>query len=78
MGDPFSSQLGRAAQGRQWRAQILDPKTPGGRKKQLVTALARDFGVDGWRLQTGQTTPEKLGLVMNPPKTSTAQPSTPE
>ncbi len=47
-----------------WRAQILDPKTLGGRKKQLVVALARGFGVDWWRLCTGQTTPEKLGLVM--------------
>jgi len=53
---------------KKWRAQIIDPKTPGGRKKQLVTALARGFGVDWWRLQTGQTTPEKLGLVMNGPK----------
>ena len=51
---------------KKWRAQILDPKTPGGRKKQLVTALARGFGVDWWRLQTGQTTPEKLGLVLHP------------
>ncbi len=55
---------------RKWRAQIIDPKTTGGRKKQLVVALARGFGVDWWRLCTGQTTPEKLGLVMtnsNPP-----------
>ena len=44
-----------------WRAQIIDPQTPGGRKKQLVVALARGFGVDWWRLRTGQTTPEKLG-----------------
>lgn len=52
-----------------WRARIIDPQTPGGRKKQLIVALARGFGVDWWRLQTGQTTPEKLGLVMNqPPK----------
>jgi transposase len=47
-----------------WRAQILDPKTLGGRKKQLIVALARGFGVDWWRLCTGQTTPDKLGLVM--------------
>jgi transposase len=47
-----------------WRGQILDPKTLGGRKKQLIVALARGFGVDWWRLCTGQTTPEKLGLVM--------------
>ena len=50
---------------KKWRARILDPQTPGGRKKQLVTALARGFGVDWWRIQTGRTTPEKLGLVMN-------------
>ncbi len=49
---------------KKWRGQILDPKTLGGRKKQLVVALARGFGVDWWRLCTGQTTPEKLGLVM--------------
>ena len=47
-----------------WRAQILDPKTLGGRKKQLIVALARGFGVDWWRLCTGQTTPDKLGLIM--------------
>ena len=50
---------------KKWRAQILDPKTSGGRKKQLIVALARTFGVDWWRLQTGQTTPEQLGLLMN-------------
>jgi transposase len=49
---------------KKWRGQILDPKTLGGRKKQLIVALARGFGVDWWRLCTGQTTPEKLGLVM--------------
>jgi hypothetical protein len=30
----------------------------------MVVALARGFGVDWWRLRTGQTTPAKLGLVM--------------
>jgi len=50
---------------KKWRAQILDPRTSGGRKKQLIVALARSFGVDWWRLQTGQTTPEQLGLLMN-------------
>jgi len=47
-----------------WRALIMDPKTTAGRKKQMVVALARGFGVDWWRLRTGQTTPEKLGLIM--------------
>jgi len=50
---------------KKWRAQILDPKTSGGRKKQLIVALARGFGVDWWRLRTGQTTPDKLGLVLD-------------
>ena len=49
---------------KKWRAQIIDPRTPGGRKKQLVVALARSFGVDWWRIRTGQTTPDKLGLIM--------------
>ena len=50
---------------KKWREKILDPHTSGGRKKQLVVALARGFGVDWWRLRTGQTTPDKLGLTLN-------------
>jgi len=34
------------------------------RKKRLIVALAREFLVDWWRLRTGQTTAEKLGLRM--------------
>jgi hypothetical protein len=60
---------------KKWRAQILDPKTLGGRTKQLIVALARGFGVDWWRICTGQTTPEKLGLVLT---VNSAQPSTPD
>lgn len=33
-----------------------------GRRKQLVTAMARLLAIDIWRLYTGQTTMEKLGL----------------
>jgi transposase len=33
-----------------------------GRRKQAVVALARACGVDLWRLATGQTTPQALGL----------------
>jgi len=49
---------------KKWRAQLLDARTGLGRRKQLLVALARGFGVDWWRLQTGQTTAEKLGLVL--------------
>ena len=33
-----------------------------GRRKQLITAMARLLAIDIWRLYTGQTTPSKLGL----------------
>ena len=33
-------------------------------KNQLIVALARGLGVDWWRIRTGQTTANKLGLVM--------------
>lgn len=49
---------------KKWLPRILDPKTRSGRKKQLIVALARGFGVDWWRLCTHQTTAEKLGLDM--------------
>lgn len=61
---------------KKWRARIIDPQTPGGRKKQLVTALARGFGVDWWRLQTGQTTMAKLGLVPHEAKAAPPHPGT--
>ena len=50
---------------RKWKARLLDPTATPGRRKQALVALARGFGVDWWRLCTGQTTPEKLGLQMD-------------
>ncbi len=50
---------------RKWYANT--PRTtsaPAWRKRQIA-ALARGLAVDWWRLRTGQTTPEKLGLKMN-------------
>ena len=34
-------------------------------KKKLAVGLARQFIVDWWRIRTGRTTPEKLGLQMS-------------
>jgi transposase len=42
----------------------LGPRASAGKKKQALVALARTFGVDWWRICTGRTTPEKLGLIM--------------
>jgi transposase len=49
---------------KKWKPRLLDPHATPGRRKQALVALARGFGVDWWRLCTGQTTPEKPGLVM--------------
>jgi hypothetical protein len=49
-------------------------RTTPARKKQALVALARTFGVDWWRICTGRTTPEKLGLRMQPPRTAVQQP----
>ena len=34
-------------------------------KKRLAVQAARRLAIDLWRLSTGQTTPEKLGLIMH-------------
>jgi len=34
------------------------------KKKKLIVAMARELGVDTWRVATGQTTFEKLGFIM--------------
>src|SRR5580692_10293428 len=59
-----------------WRLMIWQPQYPPVRRlaaglvkskrarKRLVVQAARRLAIDLWRLSTGQTTPEKLGLVM--------------
>lgn len=49
---------------RRFRERLLAAGKSGSRKRQLIVALAREFLVDWWRIRTGQTTPEKLGLRM--------------
>ena len=51
---------------RKWAHVLGDPvRNPAARKKAVV-AVARQLAVDLWRLFTGQTTAEKLGLVYLP------------
>jgi transposase len=47
-----------------WWPRLSDPHRVG-KRKQAIVALARGFAVDWWRIRTGQTTPEQLGLVMS-------------
>ena len=60
-----------------WRLVIWQPQYPPVRRlasglvkgkrarKRLVVQAARRLAIDLWRLSTGQTTPEKLGLIMH-------------
>ena len=51
---------------KKWAHVLGDPsKSPASRKKAVV-AVARQLAVDLWRLFTGQTTAEKLGLIYLP------------
>ena len=46
----------------QWK-QVLSGTNRSAKKKAIV-ALARRLAVDLWRINTGKTTPEKLGLTL--------------
>ncbi len=46
---------------RAWRPWLAATRSKSQRKK-IIVAIARQCGVDLWRLATGQTTPQKLGL----------------
>jgi len=50
---------------KKFRPRIQQTKARSVRRKKLIVAMARQIGVDLWRLYTGQTTPAKLGLVPN-------------
>jgi transposase len=49
---------------KKWQPQLSHPGTTGRRRKQIIIAIMRGFAVDWWRLRTGQTSPQKLGLRM--------------
>jgi transposase len=44
--------------------KLLEDMVSGRARRKAVVAVARKLAVDLWRLATGQTTPEKLGLRM--------------
>jgi transposase len=51
---------------KKWRPRLTDPHSVG-KRKQAIVALARGFAVDWWRIRTGQTTAQKLGLELAQP-----------
>jgi transposase len=51
---------------KKWESVFGDPRSAPARRKKAVVAVARQLAVDLWRLFTGQTTAEKLGLIYLP------------
>ena len=52
-----------------WKDRIADgPAMTKARKKKIAVAIARQFLVDWWRIQTGKMTPEEVGLKMALPQ----------
>ena len=49
-----------------WLPVLADPARGGAARKKAVVAIARQLAVDLWRVFTGQTTAENLGLVYLP------------
>jgi transposase len=45
-----------------WRPVLANPKAAGAAKKKAIVAVGRRLAIDLWRLNTGRTTTEKLGL----------------
>ncbi|EEF61744.1 IS110 family transposase [Pedosphaera parvula] len=46
------------------RVLLTSTKAGGGAKQKAIVAIGRQLAIDLWRLGTGRTTPEKLGLRM--------------
>jgi transposase len=45
-----------------WRAVLVSSKATGAAKKKAIVAVGRRLAIDLWRLNTGRSTAEKLGL----------------
>jgi len=50
---------------KKWKDKMVEAAlTNRPRRKKMIVAIARQLAVDLWRLNTGQTTPEKLGMTL--------------
>ena len=47
---------------KKWTPVLLNPKAAGGAKKKAIVAVGRRLAIDLWRINTGNSTPAKLGL----------------
>ncbi|MBL9152826.1 MAG: IS110 family transposase [Verrucomicrobiales bacterium] len=60
---------------KKWAPALGDPGRNVAARKKAVVAIARQLAVDLWRLFTGQTTADKLGLIVTVENPSPAPPS---
>jgi transposase len=58
---------------KKWKERMAQEPMTKARRKKIAVAVAREFAVDWWRMQTGQTDPQKLGLQMELPTCSSLQ-----
>ena len=49
-----------------WLPVLAHPKTTRAKRKQIIVAIGRQFGVDWWRVRTGRCQAADLGLQTNP------------
>jgi len=50
-----------------WKARMANEPFGAAKKKKMAVAIARQFAVDWWRIQTGRITPEDVGLRVDFP-----------
>lgn len=56
-----------------WKEKMRDCVPTAARKKKMAVAIAREFAVDWWRIQTGRIEPEDVGLKMGYPTSYAAR-----
>ena len=55
-----------------WLPVLAHPKTTKAKRKQIIVAIGRQFGVDWWRVRTQRCQAADLGLKTNPPPPTVA------
>lgn len=51
-----------------WKQRMCQESFSAAKKKKMAVAIARQFAVDWWRIQTGRMSPETVGLKMGYPQ----------
>ncbi|NQY32208.1 MAG: hypothetical protein HRT56_03435, partial [Coraliomargarita sp.] len=52
---------------KKWQQKLAEKPKGKASKKKMIVAIAREFAVDWWRINTGQIQPEDVGLRVDYP-----------